>query len=137
MREADRAECEALGFSPIDALVKSLAVSREAYAMLFDGEPAAVFGVVPMPKVTLVGAERGRVWALTGRGVDKHKKAFIRWSRRVVTQLLERYELLFNFVDARYVGALRWLASLGFDVFLPEQYGAHGALFCPFRIRRQ
>lgn len=137
MRDEDRAECKALRIAPVRAITTSLARSREAFAMLFDGEVAAVFGVVPVQRSTFVGPERGQAWALTGVAVSRYPKTFFYWSRRVVAALLERYGVLANMVDARYAAALRWLKRLGFEVLPPQPYGPEGALFCLAFARRR
>lgn len=131
MRKGDREEGLALGLEPETAAVLSWERSEVAYALLFDGEVAAVCGVVPVP-----GAPFDLVWILTGRAVDRHPKAYLRASRRILGQLLERYPVLCNSIDARYRGAVRWARWLGVELGEPVPAGPYGIPFRPFVVRR-
>lgn len=117
MRLEDARECQALGFSgPLDALVSSLEASVEAWALYLGGELAALYGVAdPQPESILGGpGPRGVVWALTGEACSRYPLAFVRASREMLDDLLQRWGSLHNAVDTRYRGALRWLDALGF-----------------------
>jgi hypothetical protein len=132
LRAEDAAECAAaLGTAPLEALRASLAASRLASAVLFDGTVSALCGVADTD-VQRVGC----VWALTGQAVDAHPRAFWRLSRDAVADYLQAYDVLFNFVDARYTRALRWVAALGFSVQAARPYGAAGLPFHPVVLRR-
>lgn len=136
MRDADVAEIYASGgVSPLIALLSSLASSEVAYALLFDKEVAAMFGVVPAGGTLLTPTDSGVAWALTGRAVAKHPKAYLRASRSVLPALLKVRPLLFNIVDARYTGALRWAEWLGFDVRDALLLGPYAMPFHPI-VRR-
>jgi hypothetical protein len=137
LREGDIAEGRALGLEPKAALVDSFAQSEDCWATLFDGEVAAMCGVVPHRQTALGDAGTGLVWMLSGRACNVHPKAFLRTSRAVVDVLLERYRLLSNVIDARYDGALRWARWLGCEVEAPRPFGPLGAPFCPFTLRRR
>lgn len=129
MRPADTAEVLASGgFTPREALEESVTASAHAFAALFDGEVAALWGVVDGPGC-------GIVWALTGPAVERHPKAFLRHSRIAVNVLLRHYPALTNFVDARYEQALRWVRRLGFSVGPPEPFGAAGLPFHRILLR--
>lgn len=132
MRAEDAAELAAsLGVGPLQGLLASLDASCAARAVLFDGEVAALCGVADTD-VQGVGC----VWALTGRAVERHPRAFVRLSRAAVAEYLTRYEVLFNFIDARYGRALRWVRALGFTVQEAQPYGAAGLPFHPVVLRR-
>lgn len=137
MRPEDAAEVLASGgYSPEEALVESLKVSSEAYTLLLDGKPAVMWGVVAMPTRTILEPPTGVVWLLGGEAIRRRKRLFLRLSRVGVSLLLERYALLVNAVDARYVGALRWVRWLGFKVGEAEPFGEAGLPFHPISIRR-
>jgi hypothetical protein len=137
MRLEDEAEVVASGFADArEALLVSLAGSLAAYALLFDGEVAALFGVAPLDETLLGTSSSGVAWVLTGRAATRHRKAFVRWSRPALALLLRERHHLVNMVDARYAAALRWARWLGFRIGEPEPFGPHGHLFCPISIRR-
>lgn len=136
MRKADAAEVWASGrYSPQEALLESLRASAEAYTLLIDGEPAVMWGVVPLPTRTLLAPPAGAVWLLGGEAVTRHKRLFLRLSRVGLARLLERYPVLVNAVDARYVQAVRWLRWLGFTVGEAQPFGVAGLPFHPISIR--
>lgn len=133
MRQADVEECVAAGFpGGGSALYISLQNSAHAWAVLFDGQVAAIVGVDPLSWYD--GA--ALIWALTGEAVERAKLAYMRVSRWFVDALLEHYTALINVVDARYERALAWLAALGFAVGPPVPHASTGV---PFRavIRRR
>jgi hypothetical protein len=136
LREGDVEEGRALGLEPQEALLASFRGSEVSWASLFDGEVAALCGVVPYRRTALGDSGEGLLWALSGRAVDRHPKAYLRASRAVLDALLERYSLLTNVIDARYTGALRWARWLGCEVGPPQPFGPRGAPFCRFILRR-
>jgi hypothetical protein len=131
LREADVAELMAMGArTALRALTDSMAVSPDCYALLFDGEVAAIFGVFP---VSALGG-LGLVWLLSGPAVDRHPMAFLRLSRPVLKMLLRRCPRLFNFTDARYVKALAWLEWMGFRIGPPACVFGGNVPFRPIAI---
>lgn len=131
IRAGDAAEIAALGREPVPALIDAIAASRCAYCALFDGEPVALFGVVPYPDAT----ERGNAWLITAAGIERDKRAFLRGSRTVLEFFLREFEYLDCLVDGRYRGALRWAAWLGFEVS-PGPVSEAGVPFHRISIRR-
>jgi hypothetical protein len=77
LRPGDRREIEALGLTPREGLVRCLARSVWADTYLADGEVAALTGLVLHPVVGGVAMP----WLLTGRPVERHRKAFLRLTR--------------------------------------------------------
>lgn len=137
LRAEDVAEVLACGSpSGLFALQHSLRTSDMAWALLFDGEVAALFGFTEHRNTACGGSGVGVAWALTGNAVARHPKVFLRVSRDVLSLLLEHCGVLVNWVDARYRGALRWLEWLGFEV-KPATSGPQGMLFHPVVARRQ
>jgi hypothetical protein len=132
MREADVAECEAIGGHPLDHLIASLDASAVAYTVRFDGEVAAMYGAGPADDTTL--CSRGVAWLLTGRRVAQHPKAFLKLCRPAVAELLGLYPVLENAIDARYAAAVRWAKWLGFVVEPAVKLGPAGALFHHVRL---
>lgn len=125
-----------MGLESREALVESQAASSLCYAALFDGEMAALCGVVPFSQTALGDSGAGLVWMLSGHACSKHPKAFLRTSRAVADVLLEQYRCLGNLVDARYTAALRWARWLGAELSEPRPVGPRQQLFIPFTLRR-
>lgn len=137
MRQSDKDEVLASdGWQPAEALWGSLEQSDFAATFMVDGEPLAIFGVVPARDDLLGPVERGIVWMLTGEGVERHRILFARVSRVVVADIAAKYGCLLNMVDARYGAALRWAKWVGFTVGDPMPFGRDGRPFCPIELRR-
>lgn len=115
MRQSDRDEVRALNdLSPREALDLSLSHRGEAWTALFDGEPAALFGVVPLS--LLGGTAIG--WLLGTTLLETHWRAFAKASRERIREVLTRFDVLINITHVDNTLSLRWLAWLGatFDV---------------------
>lgn len=111
MREEDRAEVEAFGDDPMEALEGSVARSVEAWTAQADGRVIGIFGLAP-PTVL---SDMAVPWLLTTKDMPYHKREFLVRSRQIVNDWQSRYGLLVNYVDMRYEKALRWLKWLGFE----------------------
>lgn len=94
-----------------------------AETYLVGGAPAAIVG---LGRSSLVGGY-GVPWLLTGPACERHRKTFLRESRRQVARMLEEAAPLVNFVHADYRRALRWMGWLGFAIEAPIRL--NGALF--------
>lgn len=123
LRDGDAAEIAALGLTKEHALTASIERSVWAETYLVDGEPAAIVG---LGLSSLVGGY-GVPWLLTGPACERHRKTFLRESRRQVARMLAEASPLINFVHADYRRALRWMAWLGFTIEAPVRL--NGALF--------
>lgn len=138
MRAEDAAECAALGRTPLEALRTSLEASERAWALELGGELAGLFGVESALRPTLLSAPLAAVaWLLTGCAVVRYPKAFAIASRGVLRALLVEHQALANFIDARYLAALRWARWLGAEVRPAVPLGLAGELFHPVIFRRQ
>lgn len=132
LREDDRREVEALGFTPECATVFSYSGSDEAYTGCVDGVPAMIFGI-GAPSL----ADETSVWALGTPLCDRVPLAMVRIGREAVKRFLEKNPVLTNWCDARYTKTIKWLKLLGFTIGDPEPYGNGGALFCKLTIRKE
>lgn len=110
MSAADIAEIEAMGFTPREALIYSLAGSTVADCALIDGVPAAMWGLCPR---SLIG-ERALLWMLGTPAVQKNAKALLAISRYFADWAQGRYPVLEALIDSRHEKALRWVRWLGF-----------------------
>ncbi len=131
LRAGDRAEVWASGRrEPLDAIVRSVALSSHVWAGWIDGEPAAVFGVGPASLASGVGVP----WLLGAEILDRHPLALMEVSRDWLARVLTIYPHLENHVDARNRRALRWLDWLGFTIHAPEPHGPFGLPFHRFSM---
>lgn len=112
MRAADVEEVAAFGRTPLDALVRSIRATGEAYAGQADGHTVCIFGV-SMPSLM---SDTGSPWLLATDEMVRHAPAFLRMSSGYMAGLRLRFRVLHNYVGARNAAAIRWLGWLGFTV---------------------
>lgn len=133
LRAADRAEVWALGrHDPMQAVVRSLAVSAEGWVFLADGVPLAVFGVAPVAGHPGVASP----WLLGAVGVERHARPFLALGRAFVDRWLVEHGRLYNVVDARNKASIRWLGRLGFTFHPAVPVGPEQQPFIPFDMVR-
>lgn len=132
MRDADRAEVEAMGTTPWEALETSLAKSAQTWTLLIDDEPAAMFGVGDLN----ILARKGSPWLLGTDAIDRNRASFAKRSVFWRDQLLARYDILTNIIHAENAASIRWLRWLGFSFSEPFKGGPRGAMFRVFEMRR-
>ena len=130
MRDADSLEVQALGYTPYDALFRSLVLSGgESWTFLVNGRVGAIGGVMNYGLLQRAGI----AWVLTGKLVDKHPKAFWRASQAALAGLRTRYGFLTNVVDSRYTSSLSWLKRLGFEIH--DEFYINGVPFTRIVMR--
>tara|TARA_R100001594_G_scaffold98085_1_gene132514 strand:- start:234 stop:632 length:399 start_codon:yes stop_codon:yes gene_type:complete len=128
MRSADRDEIKAaLGKSPFDGLIDSVALSDVPFTIMADQEPAAMFGAGPV--VSGVGC----IWLLGTDLILQNSTRFLRESRYWLEICAKPYDLLFNYVDERNSAHIRWIKWLGFTVInRHEKFGVEQRPFLEF-----
>lgn len=133
MRKADAEEVWASSrSSPVQALMLSLNQSAQAWTGMVDGQPEVMFGVADLNVLTATGAP----WLLGTNAVLDHYREFLRQSVWWRERLLERYDVLKNFVHDDNVVSKRWLKWLGFTLHDPMPLGRGGEAFRLFELRR-
>lgn len=133
MRAADVEEVAVFGHTPLEALTRSVKVSRDAYAGLVNGRVICMFGV---SSPTLMSDE-GSPWLLGSDEIVRHAKVFLRLNRLYIAGIRRQYRVLHNFVGARNVAAIRWLGWLGFSISEHCQtIGDQGVEMIYFEMRR-
>lgn len=130
MRPGDEAEVRALGFSPLMCVVESINSAPEAWSWVTSDGVGAIFGVTPLGLLS----DTAIIWCLTAEPVNTHRVAYVKASKQMVKYYLTKYVKLINWVDARYIGALRWAAALGFKINEPLAFGLMGEPFCKIEI---
>lgn len=123
----------ATGSEPLPVLIEGLEESVECCALVLGGELAAIWGVVPAVPHWGIGVG----WLLTTPVVERRPVAFWRACLRLLPDLLDRWPVLINAIDARHEKALRWARRLGFVVDEPRPFGAAGLPFHNFRVTRE
>lgn len=95
-----------------------------------DGEPAGLFGVTP-------ASGFGVPWMLGTPALERAPKQLTKLGRAYVRLMNQKYATLLNYVDARSLKSVYWLARLGFTVQKEtEPYGAFGLPFHRFGMQR-
>lgn len=88
----------------------------------------AVLGVRPVNMFSNVGIP----WLLGTKGLDKMKKFFVKYSKLIIEEMKKGFDILINYVDARYFKAVRWLEWCGFIIDEPLPFGAKNEPFHRF-----
>lgn len=131
-RQADRDEMHAAaGATVLECLERGYAESLRCWSICNDDHPIAVVGDV------MQGIGYGLPWMVTTDDVPFHARGFLRASRAVLANMLERHSTLANMVDDRNKTAIRWLAWLGFTIGEPVPAGVQGLPFRSFTIHRR
>jgi len=136
IRDADKEEVRA--FSGVDigtALDVSMRYSREAYTVLMDEVPEAMFGVFVTNSLCSYG-DKGSPWLMASDKFSSASKYIARHSKEWVDRFLQSYAVLDGWVDNRNVVSRRWLKWCGFTLHEPIIFGVEHKLFRKFEIRR-
>lgn len=131
MRDRDRAEVEAAGFSAVRILWKSYRQSVMAWTAFVDGEIAVMAGCGGS-----VMGPMGHPWMLTTKAVEKTPVALIKEARIRVRAMLMAFPVLQGHVIASYEQACRLLRLVGFTLDAPAPFGKQQELFCRYTMRR-
>ena len=135
LRAADLRELAAASKeTPLSLLEHGIASSNPCYAIVDTHDaPIALFGASPDTR----RANAGLVWLLASDELVKYSLVFLRHGRTWLDRLHERYELLWNYVDARNEEHIRWLQWCGFTFLRRvEEHGVERRPFYQFARRR-
>lgn len=131
MSPEDVVEAWAAGhFSPSEALKVSMMYTNYPKTGLVDGRVMAIWGV---GKVTQI-SEIGIPWMLTSIQVEKHFRAFLRYSKGLLDDMKNETLVFDNVVDARNLVSIRWLRWLGFTIHDALPYGPDDMPFHRFTM---
>lgn len=129
IREDDKKEIEAYGFSCMKGLWRSYKNGTIDNTVLVDGKVAACFGCGG----SFLGMT-GRPWFLTSYEVDRISPiTFYRIYKSEVGKMLDLFPILCNYVWADHVKAVRLLSLVGFSIGEPEKFG--NGIFRKFEMR--
>jgi len=94
---------------PAAALIDEVRASSEAYAVLFDGAVACLWGI----QARSILADAVYLWMLTSRAMEEHPIAAGRHSRRMCRRVLAQYATIEGVVALDNPTSRRWLEWLG------------------------
>lgn len=133
LRQADRDEIEATTgeTDARPALQLGVDTSTLLWTIEVDGVAAGLFGTAPVSERTAVP------WMLGTDALDRIPKPLVRMGRAYVHRMTEKYDTLLNYVDARNLKSIYWLARIGFKVSRDTvPWGVSGLPFHQFWIER-
>jgi len=129
LRQADVEECRAMfGIDP--ASLFALGWNDETYCIYNrQGTPVALSGIYPVPSSPNVG----QIWMCATDQLEKHQIEFLKYSKNFIAEVSAKYDLVYNYVDARNAVHLKWLKWCGFTFinYLPS-WGAEKRPFYSF-----
>ena len=135
LRAEDDRECiAASGKIAYDALLTGLENSDWCYTALGDGVPIAIFGVAPMGSTLL--SKIGVPWMLGSDDIRNFSKETVVLGKLYTKRMIDSYNKLENYVDARNKVAIKWIKNCGYTVEDPIPYGLNGELFHHFFLER-
>lgn len=127
IRQADKDELySASGKFPLHALLHGYMHSDYLKSGCVNGIPICIFGTVPVLEHTAL------VWMVGTDEIERVSTRFLRESRRYADEMQDKYNLLWNYVDARNTVHHRWLRWLGFKLIRKIKHGVHDSDFYEF-----
>ena len=130
LRYEDCIEVLCQGYTdPEQAITESFRASTIRFTLEKDGEPIAMFGLVPD---SILG-DKASIWLLGTDDIATVKKSFCEFSRKVIKYFVGQYPVLFAQVDGRYAKTHRWLEWLGAKK--GSEYQLNGAVFNDFYFK--
>jgi hypothetical protein len=132
MREWDRIEAGAFGYSSAVALRMGLAGSVDCFTALVDGTPEAIMGLMPK---SLVAAE-GSPWLLGTEVVYANPRAMLALGPKVVALWSDSTPNMAGLVAAGNDRAIRYLRRIGFTIG-EEPTMTGGVDFVTFTMERR
>lgn len=132
MRWSDKVETWAsTQLKPFDVLGKSVALSDQEllWAIEYDGEPVAVFGVAS-------GTNGGIPWLLATDMFATNPAFVKKFPKAYINRMADKYGRLYNYVHNENRRSKRWLERCGFTVHGPTPFGFGGEPFCYFELEK-
>ena len=112
LRDEDEEEVKALlgDVDVAEALITSVKVSSVTYAVFYDNELCFVFGLVDSP----TDSTKTSPWMLGTNESLKHVRPLLRFSKMIISAMLEGYSTLENVVWEGNTKHIVWLKKTGF-----------------------
>lgn len=121
LREEDLREINTVspGSDTLRLLIESAESSDRCFVVRKDGVPVVIFGSKGTEDVLSIGAQAADIWLLGTDAIKLNKTSFLKLSRKVIQEISEDVDYLWNIVDPRNELHIRWLQWLGFSFPLP------------------
>jgi hypothetical protein len=119
-------------YTPRVALKAGAQLSDKCFVATADGTPVLIFGVEGEGL-----SDRASIWMLATNQITKIGKSVIKRSKAILLDLINDYDMVYNYVYEKNQIALRWLKWLGFTIHEAQPAGAEGALFHLVEYRRK
>lgn len=131
MRGQDVAEVTASHGTNMHYIIKScVRRSNDAWALLVDKKLMFIAGI---GEVSLLGGV-GAPWLLGTDLITQHPKIFLRYTRELISEVMQTHNCLANYVDVRNSAAIRYLKHMGFRFGEAVPYGLMQLPFYPFEM---
>ena len=129
LRDEDLVEVIAQGHQPLEALLNAfnpdVTKNSEVWSIveIEDGKENVIgmFGSCDAPYDYL--PNYGIAWMLSSPELEEYNKSFLRYCRKWVDTLQERYEVLYNLIHCQNSQGMRWLQWCGFEVKTQRKFG--------------
>ena len=133
IRDSDKQELWASHhIAPEEALRTSLKKASFCLTIEINKEPIGMMGICPGSILD----DNAVIWMLSSDKIDNVRRSFARHSREYINKMLEKFSLLYNFVDARNKESLKWLRWCGAKIYEAKPYGIEKIPFHYFEFRR-
>lgn len=96
-------------------------------------KPVCIFGVSETPGSTALH-RCGTPWMLGTTELEDHAFVFLKYSRKFIENMVDSFDWLENYVDARNLKSIEWLKWLGFDIEDAKPWGVEGLPFHRFTM---
>lgn len=103
-------------------MLMSFKSSQRAIVVTDGGNPVLVFGIVPNP----VKGEKDCLWVKNSIQVKKKYKTVIVQFREMIKRMLERYPVLFNYIENKHISMIRAILFCGAEI---ERFNADKVMF--------
>ena len=142
LREHDLLEVQSMGKTPLQSLMSAFElIDSEVYSIIEikfkeekgnvvfkESKVIAMFGVNQCPHLSNYGV----AWMLSSCDLEKYSKPFLRYCRKWIQKIQQKYEVLYNLVHCQNAQGIRWLQWCGFDIKTSKTYGVNGEDFYLF-----
>ena len=135
LRDADRQEVAAAGYTPQKALKEGIETSDWCHVIVTEDDvPVGIFGV----GAHKLNAKIGVVWMLCTPYIQNEPMRFLRNTHRYIETLFEvgNYEQLTNWTYARNTLHHKWILWCGGEFTARAPIGVDGQEFIQFVIKR-
>lgn len=114
LRAREKEAYEKLG-DAYETIAQEVRRSLHAYAVLYEGQVVAIYGVKGVP----IGTS-AYLWLVCSETCERFPVTFLRQSRRIVDELLTRFSRVHGLVLCDFDKSVRWLRWIGCDMHEPQ-----------------